>query len=621
MASVPSACQSLADLVASLEQQYTDSAAKAAGLSGAQAWSALGQLGSVLAQLTDARDRLDECVKTNSAALIGNVIVMDASGAGAAAGAQTAILWELADTGPTARDTTQVQDGTFGFNGPIPTSAAITLHSTDASDLAGPDYRSGQLPGELGGQPLRLEMVYGPRLTLTAGVLQRLASQFPPTTQTLTAPATLAGLGPATVTVNNLTIGLAEGSLALTATGTLGAAALPTTPFSGSVSLVALPSDAPDAGDLVQVILAGANPVQISLPVSPASPRFSACYRHSLATSRKRHSRRGFINPSLGPSPGAWRWPSFRSPPPCHFAVSRSTSRASPSNPRSASSEARCRASILRRSHRHSRAASPGERRLPAATRAGEAVMAALVHRSGRADALSALAHPANGATSKSHARSTRAKRKSVARRGDRSRYSHRERDVCERIEELRRLRRSPLDPADDERRQERQQRSAPALSRHLGRPGLISRTRGAPPFVHASERRRVQASNARPGRHASAPSGRVPTPATAGETRKPTATVRTSLDRPERGRANPSPTGTSIRACAPCERTTGRLCPPGATTQSPCLLHGLSRESPEGPRELRHARRLQRRFTNAGVLLLVIESAFVLRSWARGSA
>ena len=126
MASVPSACQSLADLVASLEQQYTDSAAKAAGLSGAQAWSALGQLGSVLAQLTDARDRLDQCVKTNSAALIGNVIVMDASGAGAAAGAQTAILWELADTGPTARDTTQ-ENSTLKLFRRMPSAASLSI--------------------------------------------------------------------------------------------------------------------------------------------------------------------------------------------------------------------------------------------------------------------------------------------------------------------------------------------------------------------------------------------------------------------------------------------------------------------------------------------------------------
>jgi hypothetical protein len=37
----------------------------------------------------------------------------------------------------------------------------------------------------------------------------------------------------------------------------------------------------------------------------------------------------------------------------------------------------------------------------------------------------------------------------------------------------------------------------------------------------------------------------------------------RTSPDRPENRRADPSPTGTSIRACAPYERTTGRRGPP----------------------------------------------------------
>jgi hypothetical protein len=44
----------------------------------------------------------------------------------------------------------------------------------------------------------------------------------------------------------------------------------------------------------------------------------------------------------------------------------------------------------------------------------------------------------------------------------------------------------------------------------------------------------------------------------------------RTSLDRPERGRANPSPTGTPIRACAPCERTTGRRRRPTAQSGPP---------------------------------------------------
>jgi hypothetical protein len=108
----------------------------------------------------------------------------------------------------------------------------------------------------------------------------------------------------------------------------------------------------------------------------------------------------------------------------------------------------------------------------------------------------------------------------------------------------------------------------------------------------------------------------------------------RTSLDRPERGRVDPFPTGTSIRACAPCERTTGRRRPPprnpaaryrratggamvvlnqqpasslGATTRSPCLLHGLSRESP-GRRDesatntLHRQSRRRRASTSAGI-------------------
>ena len=123
-------------------------------------------------------------------------------------------------------------------------------------------------------------------------------------------------------------------------------------------------------------------------------------------------------------------------------------------------------------------------------------------------------------------------------------------------------------------------------------------------------------------GRHASAPSGRVRTTATAGGQRQPAAAVEPSRDRPECGRADPSPTATSIRARAPCERTTGRRRRPprnraaryrrppeapwssstssrrpvelGATTWSACLLHGLLPASPQGPRELRHARRPQ---------------------------
>lgn len=52
------------------------------------------------------------------------------------------------------------------------------------------------------------------------------------------------------------------------------------------------------------------------------------------------------------------------------------------------------------------------------------------------------------------------------------------------------------------------------AVSTQLGRAGgHLPRPRRAPPFVHASERRRVQASDARPGRRARVRSGRTGTP------------------------------------------------------------------------------------------------------------
>jgi hypothetical protein len=74
--------------------------------------------------------------------------------------------------------------------------------------------------------------------------------------------------------------------------------------------------------------------------------------------------------------------------------------------------------------------------------------------------------------------------------------------------------------------------------------------------WVHANE-------NASSGRHASAPSGHVRTTKTADESERKPARGRTSPDRPERGLADPSATGTPIRGRPPCESTTGRRRPP----------------------------------------------------------
>jgi len=140
--------------------------------------------------------------------------------------------------------------------------------------------------------------------------------------------------------------------------------------------------------------------------------------------------------------------------------------------------------------------------------------------------------------------------------------------------------------------------------ARHLARrEERSSRSRGDSPLLRTTYERAVwaRADDRNRGRQRAQTGGRG----------------RTSLDCPERGRANPSPTETSIRACARVERTTRRrrrrhairrldigvlpeapmvvlnqqLGPvePRATTSSACLLHGLLHASPGGPHEVRH--------------------------------
>ena len=196
--------------------------------------------------------------------------------------------------------------------------------------------------------------------------------------------------------------------------------------------------------------------------------------------------------------------------------------------------------------------------------------MAALVPiAADRADALSALAHPANGATSKSHARSHP---REAEMRGP--------------------VAATAVDTATASATCASASRSCGACAAARSTPPTTSAAKKgssealpapiqAPraPRPHLSHPRR---SSLRARKRASPSAGVKRSPRTTreravraraddrnrGRKRAQTGSRgRTSLDRPERGRADPSPTGTSIRACAPCERTTGRLCPPGATT------------------------------------------------------
>ena len=266
MSPVPSACQPLADQVAALEHAYATLAAQAQAMVGQPAWIALGQLGVLLRELTAARSELAQCIATHSAALTGNLIVIDASGT-PLSGTQTVTLWDLAAGGPAAREIAQVQAGAFGFQGPLPAQAAMSVQTAGAPDVTGLDFRSGILPGPLAGHTPRVEIVLGPMLAIPAKSLTDWATtvQIP-----LYVIPAVSGLNQAAtsldVTVVSLSAAPAADVITITANGIVSGGMLGgSTPWSAAISVALVPANAPHVDDIVAVTLVGANPIQVSL--------------------------------------------------------------------------------------------------------------------------------------------------------------------------------------------------------------------------------------------------------------------------------------------------------------------------------------------------------------------
>jgi hypothetical protein len=256
---VPTECQGLADQVAALDQQYAALAGQVSGQVGADAWTGLAQLGTLHGQLTDARRELDVCVRTHSAALTGNVVVMDASG-GMSTGQQVATLWDLTGAGPVSRETAVVQGGSFGFQGPLPAIHAITLSTTGEPAVTGADFRSGPLQAGAAATQ-RFELVLGPLLTIGQADLDAWSAAFQPVTQSPT--PTLS------TTISAARATLASGVVTVVVNGTISGSVvnfpIPQTAFSASVTVGLFPSPDPAAAQLIDVALAGSNPVHVEL--------------------------------------------------------------------------------------------------------------------------------------------------------------------------------------------------------------------------------------------------------------------------------------------------------------------------------------------------------------------
>jgi hypothetical protein len=266
MAPVPAACQELADQVAALEAAYGTLAEQAKAMVGEPAWTALGQLGALLMQLTSQRNELSRCVATHSAALTGTVVVIDASG-GPAPGSQTVTLWDLAAGGATAREIAQVQAGAFGFQGHLPAQSAITVQTAGAADVTGLDFRSGSLPGPLAGQTPRIEIVLGPTLTVPAKSLNDWAASIRIPEQSI---PPFIGVNTTTdvlkVAVVSLTATLATDVITITANGLVtGGIIGGEGPISVTASVALVAANSPNTNDVAVVTLVGANPIQASV--------------------------------------------------------------------------------------------------------------------------------------------------------------------------------------------------------------------------------------------------------------------------------------------------------------------------------------------------------------------
>jgi hypothetical protein len=262
MADVPVACQDLSNQLAALTKQYDALAAQVAREEGALAWQHLVELGDLRAQLETAQQALATCVRINTAALSGILSAIDATG-DAAQGSQTVTLWDVSGSTPVKSDQTPAVGGAFGFSGPVPAQAALTVQTTGVAgfSLTGYDFRSGRLPNPLPARQVRCETVYCPALTVTPAQLQSWASSFQPGPQQIGSPSSLTS---ATVSFSAVTVTLAADVIKLNAvgmlSGTISGYTLGQLPFSATVPFSLTPSGSPKADDIVSFAFAGAGP-------------------------------------------------------------------------------------------------------------------------------------------------------------------------------------------------------------------------------------------------------------------------------------------------------------------------------------------------------------------------
>jgi hypothetical protein len=251
---------------------------------GGAAWAKLTALGQKLLDLERKYAELDACNKAHAGATACEVMFMDAGGGGVN-DSRRAELWDLGVNPPAQRKTAPVAAGSFAFTGPIPSSFAVVITSTDTTTATGPDFRSGPLTlaglAASGATP-RIEVVLGPLLTITADDINRWFADA--LTAVQPAPFNQPGIGAIQAKLQSVVVAFAPPAIRLTATGTAsGAVAFlgdVQAPMTVTLMLGLVPSTSPDVS--VPAELTFTEPPHVDLAGPLAS--YGAILNMALAT-------------------------------------------------------------------------------------------------------------------------------------------------------------------------------------------------------------------------------------------------------------------------------------------------------------------------------------------------
>lgn len=290
-------CQPFATAIENLEADITSIRATLPGLSAADRWKALADIGTKQRSIAENQRNLDVCQRQHAqVAYQADVVVFDTTGA--APGSRIARLWDMGGDAPVVVQEVPVQPaGTFTFTTHVTDApVGLTIQQNGASPAPGVDFRAGPLPalpGIASTDPAagRVELVLGPVLTITADDVVDWLSAVPLPQQISVPIPSLPVVGDghtAEITIASLDVSLRPDRIRIAGSGTartssplLGALAAP---FTLEVPITLGLPVAPGSEQVCDVILRGTPNLTVDGPLGPILTTMMPFFLNFVAT-------------------------------------------------------------------------------------------------------------------------------------------------------------------------------------------------------------------------------------------------------------------------------------------------------------------------------------------------